>query len=128
MKMSIKLLLSACILISNAAGSIAQQSPQQKQFPKIPERPGKHPAARQIIDFKSFQTTHPGWKLRWDTKTGVPASIYGIPIQAGQGSPEEIARRFLNQNRTMFKMNERLTDLMLFTIQDMTNATHVIFR
>ena len=128
MKKLIKILLSLYILFLIPSASIAQQGIQQKQFPQIPEHPVKRPAPQQHLGYLEFQNEHPDWSVHWSIKSGVPRSILGLPISMGGGPPEVIARRFLNQNRTIFNMAEGLTDLRLVEVQNLLRATHVVFR
>lgn len=112
------------LFLNNAAG---QSNGQQRQFPTLPERPSVPPTASQLQAWGAFQSSHPGWKVRWDKETGAPASLLGMPIEVTRGTPEVIARKFLLMNRDILRMKTGLSNLMVNKIAPMRRATHVVF-
>jgi len=53
------------------------------------------------------------WIIRWDDRRGTPRSILGHTISSYYGTPEEIARAFLNDQKTMFGINDVPSELRL---------------
>jgi len=115
------------MIVLSLNSATGQSNGQQKQFPSLPERPSISPTINQIQAWETFQSRHPGWKVRWNKKTGVPASLLGMPTKVSEGTSEVIARKFLSINRNILRMKTGLSDLMVNKIASMRRATHVVF-
>lgn len=53
------------------------------------------------------------WTIRWDDRRGSPRSIFGHTISSSNSTPEEIARAFLSDQKTMFGINDAPSELRL---------------
>jgi hypothetical protein len=83
----ILILFSPSITFSQIAGN-------GREFSTIPRGPQVIPTTAQIDAWKSFKATRgSGWQIRWNDKTGVPASLMGLPVDISGGNPEEVAKQ-----------------------------------
>jgi hypothetical protein len=64
--------------------------------------------------------------LRVNTRTNVAAAMYNINSQVYQGSPEEMAQQFLNENKTIFGI-VNVADLKLLKTIESPAGKHVGF-
>ncbi|KPK91230.1 hypothetical protein AMJ80_07515 [bacterium SM23_31] len=65
----------------------------------VQERPDK---AERMAAMNAFNQKYDNqWKIRWNNVTGTPASILGHRITKYSGTPEQIARAFLNEENIM---------------------------
>lgn len=63
--------------------------------------------------------------MRIDEKTGVPAAIYNVQSKQYSGTPEQIARQYLNENSALLKMEKNLEDIELIKIKKSPAGHHV---
>lgn len=70
------------------------------------------------------------WTIRWHEETGTPATIYGFKTTpfTSLATPDGIARNFLSQYRTIFKMKESLADLSVLRLIEDNGVYHVDFQ
>lgn len=66
--------------------------------------------------------------MRIDEKTGVPAAIYNVQSKQYSGSPEQIARQYLNENSALLKMKKNLEDMEIIEVKKSPAGHHVGFR
>lgn len=86
------------------------------------------PDSLQLQAWEDFKNRNQGqWIVRWDKETGTPASIYGskTPVLNSRGTPEEVARQFLKENRAIFKMKEDLSDLVVLRSIEDNGVFHI---
>lgn len=76
--------------------------------------------------FNNFYTNN--WTVRWNENTGTPAFLFGHKTHPYGGTPDQIARIFLLENKTMFNMKDTLQDLTLERIRESQGITHIKFR
>ncbi|MDD5766131.1 MAG: hypothetical protein PHW79_07815, partial [Candidatus Marinimicrobia bacterium] len=62
-------------------------------------------------NFKSKYGTE--WNIRWNSKTETPSSITGGKITKYNGSPLDIARAFLDEEKTLFVIKNVENELIL---------------
>ncbi len=67
-------------------------------------------------------------KIRWNSRTGTVRSMRGILTEPGDGSPQEIARQFLREQRELFGIHEEQTDLQHLRTIEQRGIRHVTFR
>lgn len=65
---------------------------------------------------------------RIDKRTGVPVSLYNVQSEQYSGTPEQIARQYLNDNSNFLKMESNLEDLELIEVKKSPAGKHVSFR
>ena len=75
-------------------------------FQQIPDKEERISA---INDFR--QQFGGEMKVRLRPETGIPASIHGKRITKYQGTPEQIARAFLTDEKTMFGIRDPQRDI-----------------
>jgi len=73
------------------------------------------------------QTVGSMWHLRWDTKTGLPASLFGGKIPQPSGKPLMLASSFLKKHHLLFGVDESLKALQHYSTQRLDGVTHVTF-
>lgn len=86
------------------------------------------PDSAQLGAWNDFNNSYQNkWTLRWDNETGTPASIYGgkTTPYSSLTDPEGIARQFLKDHRTIFKMRSDLSDLSLLRSLE-SRGVHVV--
>jgi parallel beta-helix repeat protein len=126
--MKLTLIHSAVLSIFTAFITYSQVVEDKKEFPAVPAGPMIEPTKTQTDKWNSFQAAHgTSWQLRWSDKTGVPASLLGLPIEVAEGSSEEVAKQFLMQNSTLFDMKELLSDFKVKKVEERIRANHVTF-
>ncbi len=87
------------------------------------------PDHAQLSAWKDFENTNPGnWRIRWDGRTGTPASIYFGKTKPYSGDPEQAARTFLEENSALTKMKSDLSNLKLSRIIAHHNISDVTFQ
>lgn len=87
-----------------------------------------NPDAIQITAWEQFNDSYGNnWTLRWNSETGTPAAIYDHETIPYSGTAEEIARDFLSDNRSIFKMSVSLDELVVKKIIESSGLTHVRF-
>lgn len=88
------------------------------------------PDSSQFEAWKNFNDSYLGkWIIRWHEETGTPATIYGYKTEPiNFADAEAIARQFLIQYRTIFKMQESLSDLTLLRRLQDNGLTHIDFQ
>jgi len=70
------------------------------------------PDIEQLEAWQQFKAQHgQEWQLRWNTRTGTPASVYLGLSKVYGGSPVEIARSFMSENSRIFKTGAGLAKL-----------------
>lgn len=108
MKRTIVITLSICLVFSALIGQVGIDS--------------------QLDAWRKFNEEYDGkWIIRWNENTGVPRTIYGSKTKSYSqlNDPEQIARLFLVENRTIFRMKQDLSDLSVLR-QLKANEVHVI--
>jgi len=60
--------------------------------------------------------------------TGIPSAIYNVKSKHYDGTPEQIARQYLNENSTLLKMEKNLEDLEFVKVKKSPAGNHVTFR
>lgn len=75
------------------------------------ENPGKKVRKEAMQNFK--QKTGNKWRVRWNDKTGTPFTFLGDKITKYSGSPEQIARSFLNEEKLMLGIDVPSRDMKL---------------
>lgn len=121
------LFFSICLIVMFTVKTGAAQQLSGKSFSELPVRHDIKPKASQQIAWGSFKTTHPDWKIRWGNHSRVPASLLGPPVHVTTGTPEQIARTFLQSHRQLLAMRSDLSDLQLIKVEQ-RRATHVSFQ
>jgi len=87
------------------------------------------PDSAQLSAWNSFKQAHAGnWSIRYDKKTGVPASIYMGKTKPYTGTPEKIARTFLKEIALLTKMKPDVSNLKLLHILSHGNINDVTFQ
>src|SRR3989304_8509891 len=66
--------------------------------------------------------------MRIDEQTGVPVAIYNVKSRQYSGTPEQIARQYLLENKPLLGMVENLTDLELIEVKESPAGHHVGFK
>lgn len=105
----------------------AQQLPG-KTFPELPVRPEVPPKVSQQTAWDIFKAKQPAWKIRWGTRSQAPASLLGPPVQVTSGTPEQIARTFLDSHLQLLAMRPNLEDLQVYSVEQRYRADHVTFQ
>lgn len=86
------------------------------------------PDSTQVAAWSEFNESYGNnWIIRWNEQTGTPGFIYGYQTVPYSGTAEEIARGFLLDNHTIFKMEGSLQDLNVKRIRENHGITHVTF-
>lgn len=67
-------------------------------------------------------------KIRYDDKTKLPKVLYNVHSRRYTGSPADIAKEYLNENKLFFKLKEKIDDLKIERIQASPAGYHVGFR
>ena len=62
-----------------------------------------------LADFQN--NSEQEWKIRWNEKTGTPHSLLGSKITRYQGTPKQISRVFLNDEKLIFGIKNAQDDL-----------------
>jgi Zn-dependent metalloprotease len=104
--------------------------PEQKSAKKLmtyrTSRAIQKPASDAV---RSLTEKAPGRvKIRWNRRTGTLRSVRGILTAPEKGTDQEIARRFLIDNRDLFGMREDLSDLQDVQTTEHRGIRHVKFR
>jgi Zn-dependent metalloprotease len=87
------------------------------------------PDSVQLVAWNSFKQANPGnWAIRWDKKTGVPASIYLGKTKPYSGNPQQIAQIFLKENSALTKMKADVSNLKLLRVLAHYNISDVTFQ
>jgi Zn-dependent metalloprotease len=87
------------------------------------------PDAAQRVALDAFTARHgDSWRVRWNERTGTPASIFWGKTRPFKGSPVEAARAFLRENRELFGMPPDLSDLRHIRTQTRLGINHVKFQ
>lgn len=69
------------------------------------------------------------WKISWSQKSGTPSSVFSGTTESIPGPPEQSARTFLAQNRSLFNMDNELKDLELMEVDISSRGnSHVRFQ
>lgn len=68
-----------------------------------------------------------GVHIRWNRRTGTPRSMRGVLTEPGDGSPEEIARRFLHDQKGLFGVQHALEDVQYLKTVERRGIRHVTF-
>lgn len=91
--------------------------------------PAKADSVRKAV-FQQFKARHGSeWKISWNEKTGMPLSVFSGTTEPTAGSPQQAARTFLVQNRSLFGMKSELSDLQLKEIRTSRDGIrHVRFQ
>ncbi len=85
-----------------------------------------HVATRAVHELED--TVRGGMKIRWNNRTGTVRSIRGILTEPGDGSPQEIARQFLQQQQELFGLHDDATELQHVRTIEQRGIRHVTFR
>src|SRR3990172_3388856 len=56
--------------------------------------------------WQEFISQHPNWSVIWNEEIGSPHRTVGNPIRVSGSPSEETARRFIEENRNLFLVNE----------------------
>src|SRR5712691_5199260 len=76
---------------------------------------GPAPQADKVATaLRQFSANHPAdgtLFVTWNTAAPTPKSIQSFKSPMGQGTPESVARQFLNNNRDLFLMKAQTPDL-----------------
>jgi hypothetical protein len=67
----------------------------------------------------------PSSEIRYDEKTGRAVALYNVNSRPYSGSPEEIARSFLLENRALFQLKDDLDDLAVRRVKSSPAGYHV---
>jgi len=66
-------------------------------------------------------------EVRFDEKTKLPAALYNVNSRQYSGTPEEVAREYLLENKLLFKLKDNLDDLKITEVKDSPAGRHVGF-
>ncbi len=86
---------------------------------------GQPPSKQEIrkANMESFKEKHDNkFSIRWDEKAGLPKSIRGHRISDYSGTPLEIAKQFLKDEKVMFGIDSVDRDLVLKHTRKMSNG------
>ena len=87
------------------------------------------PDSVQLRAWRNFKETNSGnWSIRWNRKTGTPASICFGKTKPYSGNPEYAARTFLKENVALTKINSDTSNLRLSRIMSHHNISDVTFQ
>lgn len=79
-------------------------------------KPEQADSIRKVI-WKEFRDQNgKDWKITWSKRTGLPRSLFSGTTEPVQGAPEQAARTFLAQHRSLFGMSRDLADLQLIEV------------
>lgn len=65
--------------------------------------------------------------IRYNKKTNLPAAIYNVNSRQYSGTPEEIARQYLFENKTLFGLKDNLDDIKIEEVKVSPSGKHVGF-
>lgn len=65
--------------------------------------------------------------IRYNEKTNLPIAIYNVNSHQYSGKPEEIARQYLLENKTLFKLKDNLDDIQITKVKQSPAGYHVGF-
>jgi len=83
----------------------------------------------QLAAWSSFKNQNgQKWIIRWDEKTGTPASLYSGKTKHYSGNAEDIAKTFLKENIKLMKMKPNLSDLKFIQTRTHRDIKHVKFQ
>ena len=106
--------------------SLGQDSFRNK-FPQRPLRQEADPSDIQLQSWNEFDLQHQSWLIRWDKRTGAPATMYGNPVRIDGGNPSEIAARFIDMIEKAIGIVDDNNQLFLKEIIDTGRSKHVVF-
>lgn len=66
-------------------------------------------------------------KMRIDSKTGIPKAIYNVISRKYSGSPLDIAKQYLIENKDLFKLEKDLIDLKSLEVKKSPAGHHISF-
>lgn len=123
--------LGVCVVVATLTlslpGNALGQPRPERQFPEAPTFTTVQPTTASREAYDAFQRENPDWQIRWNNRTGTPASMLG-PSQGALGrDPVEIARGFLTENRSLFRLDQGLEDLAV-EVRNTGRLMHVRFR
>jgi len=91
--------------VNNLEQNRSASGPQIEVFNSIPDHfsPAQGDSVRKTI-FQQFKAQNgPEWQIRWNKRTGLPASVFsGLSKKAYRGAPVQAARTFLSEYRALF--------------------------
>ncbi|HZY10345.1 MAG TPA: hypothetical protein VFF29_04250, partial [Bacteroidota bacterium] len=112
MKLSIYITIIVSLFLLDCASVFAKKSPLARNQHALPSQQN------------NWYYTSTG---RWDKAKQVPRSLYHVHYGPLDGIPEQIARTYLMQNYSLFKMQSDLSDIRTTMVQESPGGHHVRF-
>ncbi len=104
------------------AGSYAKFSPLSYSLRPLRARP----SAKRIKAFKDFKAkTSSRWKVRFNPRTALPESLAFGKTSSYTGSPEEIAEKFVKENKNLLSVD--FSKLRLVLKRKALGVTHLMY-
>ena len=122
------LMALALLLVPIAANAQVREGEERKQFPKSPDKSEVIPMKSQMSAWDSFKESNETWKISWGTRSRVPSSLIGTPKFVTNGSPEEVARTFIESNEQLLSIYNSREKLALQAVDDRVRYKSVIFQ
>lgn len=95
---------------------------QQKIISNVRKRPSKE----MVAEWGRFNQRYKGtWRIRFNPATGIPEAILGDKTFPMKGSPKEVAKNFINQNRKILSVDVNQLKLDKVTLRK--KWTHINF-
>lgn len=102
----VKTLLYAVMLLSFVLAIVPGALAQRADSPAVVA-----PAKEATAEWDAFKRAHPDSMIEWDGKTGRPQKLSNFVSKAYAGTPEERAKAFLKENRSLFGVKADLSDI-----------------
>jgi Zn-dependent metalloprotease len=107
----------------------AAQSAQEESQPALRSFNSESSESERVKSLHAFRAeAGSSSKIIWNAQTGLPAHLYNFQTSTSAGSPEEGAREFLQNHRSLLLNGGSTADLRHLTTRKSTNRTHTDFQ